>query len=199
MAGQDHLETAEKKKKGTFGLSERNQYIVIAALGVFFAGLLIYRFAGDGEASAAATGNQPSQPEPERLALPPPGPPVPDEPILPESGERLLNDPFVMPEKLRKLLEQKLRDGNDEHTGQKQAGPDPEIIKQARTFALKGIIGNDTGRIAFINDRPVKAGTVINGFTVVEVREKSVLLKKEGTEVELKLDAVGGNSPPVDF
>jgi len=185
VADQERGAEPEEKKKA-FGLNRRNQYIVIAVLGIVFAGLLMYRSVGDGEASAASVQGKPHDGEPQRLTPPPPAPPVPEEPVLPLPGEQLARDPFVVPPVLRKILEKKDHTSNDTQSGDPDL-PDPETIKQAQALVLKGIMGNQARRTAFISNKPVRAGGTIGGFTVVEIRQKSVLLRKGTTEVELKL------------
>jgi len=162
---------------------------VIGVLGAVFAGLLAYRLVGSDEASAAPVATKPEQPRGESIILPPPGLPPPDEPEMPVPGEYLARDPFVVPAELQRILEE--RERNDSEVGPGGDPDDAKIIRQARALVLKGIMGNASGgRTAFIGNKPVRAGSTIRGFTVVEVRERSVLLKKGQTEVELKLQAV---------
>ena len=190
MPDQGH--SAGRQKKSTSGLSQRNQYIVIGVLGVVFAGVLGYRLVGSDEASAAPVATKPEQPLGESITLPPPGPPPPDEPEMPVPGKHLARDPFVVSAELQKILDERERNDNEAGPAGDPDGPDPKIIKkQAQALILKGIMGNASGgRTAFISNRPVRAGSTIRGFTVVEVRERSVLLKKDQIEVELKLQAV---------
>lgn len=173
-----------KAKKNTSGLSQRNQYIVVGVLAAAFAGLLIYRYAGSGSVTAEAAVR--ADDAPGQLAPLPQPCPVPPEPAAIERGKALTHDPFRISGALKDLLEEQATPGNEQNGGQ-PPGPDPAIIAQGRLLALKGIMGDAKGRIAFINDSPVQAGDTIDGFDVLEVRELSVLLRKEETDVELQL------------
>ena len=183
-----------KGKKSSFGLSQRNQYIVVGALAAFFVGLLLHQgLAGDEEAAAAPV--ELAQNEPAPLPPPPAVPPLPDEPVMPDPVQELARDPFALPARIRRRLDKQAP--TDEGGLTIPTGPDPEIIREANALlVVKGIMGRPGNRMAFINNRPIRAGGTIAGFTVMEVRERSVLLKKEETEVELELQSVpeGGES-----
>ena len=178
----------EEGKKGTFGLSQRNQYIVVAVLGIGFAGLLGYRFVGGDEASAAPVESSPQGLAAKRLPLPPPGAPVPDEPVVTPPGEKLARNPFEMPPDLLRILQE-----HAENPGSSEDGSGTKIAEEANRLILKGIMGSPGDRIAFINNKTVKVGSKIRGFSVVEIRKGSVLLKKGEVEVELKLEVAGSN------
>lgn len=176
-----------EEKKSSSGLSQRSQYIVVGVLAAFFVGLLLHQgLAGDEEADASV---EEAQNEPAPLPLPPAVPPLPDEPVMPDPVRELARDPFALPARIRKRLEKQAP--NDEGGLMIPTGPDPEIIREANALlVVKGIMGIPGNRMAFINNTPIRAGGTIAGFTVVKVRERSVLLKKDETEVELKLQSV---------
>jgi hypothetical protein len=182
----------EKEKKGTFGLDRRHQYIILAVLGAAFGGLLIYRAGGSGDASAAAVEQAAESAKPEPVTLPPPVPPLPPEPVACIPPEELPRDPFLMPADLRSKLQQQRKTDEDGHGVEIPGGPDPLIIKQAHRLTLKGIMGSAGDRIAFIDDEALRVQGTIAGFTIIKIRERSVLLEKEQTELELKLE----NGPP---
>ena len=188
-----------KHKTSTFGLTQRNQYIIVGALAAVLGSVLIFQLARRGEATA---GPAPAEAE-EAAPLPAsalPGPAaVPAEPKAIACAATIEHDPFTMPKLLRDMLDQQAKPKGEAGKPPAARGPDPAVLEQARSLALKGIIGNSSGRIAYINDSPVQAGAAINGFTVVEVREKSVLLKKDQTEVTLELNRPAtkrGDIPP---
>jgi hypothetical protein len=177
-----------EEKKSSFGLSQRNQYLVVGVLAAFLVGLLLHQsVAGGQEADAPAVQPQNGNGL-EPLPLPLAALPLPDEPVMPDPVPELARDPFALPDKLRKRLEKQV--STDEGGLTVPIGPDPEIIAEAQTLVVKGIMGRTGNRMAFINNRPIRAGGTIAGFTVVEVRESSVLLNKDDTEVELKLQSV---------
>jgi hypothetical protein len=185
-----------EEKKGSFGLSQRSQYIMVGVLAALFGGLLLYRAIAGGEADAAPAQQVQQQNGPEQLPLPPALPRLPDEPAMPSPAQELARDPFALPEQLSEKARENI---DDDQPGALPDGRAAEIERQANGLVLKGIMGSPRNRIAFINNKALRAGGTIEGFTVVEVRERSVLLKKDETEVELKLlsvpqDQDGGGS-----
>ncbi|HUU68930.1 MAG TPA: general secretion pathway protein GspB [Planctomycetota bacterium] len=173
---------SEQARKNTFGLSPRNQYMILGVLGAVLVGVLAYQMAGaepkpvETAAGAAETG----QLEPVAVT------PVPAEPKTVSCDPTLPRDPFIMAQLLKELVEQQAKP--KPHPAQAaKSGPDPAIIAEAQSLALKGILGDDTERIAYINGSTVKAGDTIEGFQVREVRESGVVLRKEKTDVLLQL------------
>jgi len=173
---------SEPTKKTTFGLSPRNQYMALGVLGAVLAGVLAYQMAG----------GEPKPAEPEAAdapgvaeAVPVTPVPVPAEPETIDCEPDLTRDPFVMAQLLKQMIEQE----NKPKSAQQQVkdGPDPAIVAEAQSLAIKGIMGDDRERIAYINGKPVKAGDTIEGFAVLEVRENGVVLRKEKTDVLLQM------------
>jgi len=187
----------QKAKKSSFGLSSRAQYVAVGVLAAVLGGLLLYRTVFSGQSDAAA-GAAPATDTAaiEQLAAPPAPFVMPAEPVMPARASIAPRDPFVLPGPLKKMLEEmnKPRAEDVNKTSESPNG-DPEIIKQARGLVLKGILGDAQGRVAFINETTVRAGDELEGFAVLEVREKSVLLKKEQTEVIVELPGTSGKTP----
>ena len=167
-------------------MSARNQYIVITVLMVGFLGLMAHRLSGGSEAGGAETPVRQQTPAPvpfsieELIAVP-----KAQAPRIVVPPESLVRNPFAMPPQIRTMIEAKEK---VEEQASENA-PDPEIEAQGRALKLKGIIGGEQQRIAFIDDQAVKQGDSIKGFTVVEISERSVLIKREATEVMLELTA----------
>ena len=187
MAEQTDSQPNEKKKS-SFGLSQRNQYIVVGVLAAFLVGLLLYQSVASGQEADAPDAQPQNGNGLEPLPMPLAALPLPDEPVMPDPVPELARDPFALPARIRKRLEKPAP--TDESGLTVPTGPDPEIIAEAQALVVKGIMGSTGNRMAFINNRPIRAGGIIAGFTVVEVRESSVLLNKDDTEVELKLQSV---------
>jgi len=183
----------EATKKGTFGLSRTAQYSLVAALAAVLAGVLLFQVARGGKTAAEAAVQPGEQASPQGLSLPPTAPPLPDERPPAARRDPPGRDPFEMPRELREMLEARAHGPQpppaqaEDAEPDKPRGPDPAIIEEARNLQLKGILGSETNRVAYISNKPVRAGSRIEGFTVLEVREKSVLLKKQETEVEIEL------------
>ncbi len=49
------------------------------------------------------------------------------------------------------------------------------------TWNLSGIVYNSQTPLAIINNRPVRAGDVVNNATVVSIKAKTVTLERDGT------------------
>jgi len=180
---------AQKEKKGSFGLSSRTQYVAVGLLGTVLAGMLLYRVAFTGESEANTATEAAIEEDMERLALPPALPPLPPEPVLLVRAGTAPRDPFVLPPELKKMLEELSKPKTEQvrKPGDLPKGPDPEVIREAQSLKLKGILGDAAGRIAFINDITVQVGCEFDGFTVLEIRETGVLLKKGHTEARIEL------------
>jgi type II secretory pathway component PulC len=56
-----------------------------------------------------------------------------------------------------------------------------------KSLKLKGVIVGDKHSIAIINDKFVRTGERINGYRVVRIAEKEVLLKSGNKTVKLRL------------
>ena len=52
---------------------------------------------------------------------------------------------------------------------------------------LTGVMASGANSVAVINDRPVRLGRTIRGFTLVQVTNRSAVFDSNGTRVELKL------------
>lgn len=53
---------------------------------------------------------------------------------------------------------------------------------------IQGIFQTETGNMALLNYRFVCVGDVIQGWMVIEIRAKTVTLKKDAKELSIKLD-----------
>jgi len=186
----------KKDNKSTFGLSQRNQYVLVGVLGAVLVGILAFRSIGGSSADASPA---PAAHVPElgqEVAAPVAVPPMPEEPAVVVPPDELLNDPFRLPDELkRKLNNQKLHGGSIEIAPAK-AGPDPLIIKEAQRLKLKGIMGSAGRRVAFIDGYVLRENDTVAGFTVVKINDRSVVLKKEETQVELSLEHNRGGLQP---
>ncbi|WP_456440859.1 hypothetical protein [Caldithrix abyssi] len=88
-----------------------------------------------------------------------------------EETDQLLNDPLK--------IDLTSRWGDDPFLIKKQV---KKVTKRSRkmvkepTFILKGISFRPQGSVALINDRIVKEGDVIEGYKVIKIEEKKVIL-----------------------
>jgi hypothetical protein len=57
-----------------------------------------------------------------------------------------------------------------------------------RTYKLEAIIEDEEGRHASINDRLLRLGDSLDGYTLVEIQSESVLFEREGRRIELRLE-----------
>ena len=187
------------KKKGTFGLSERNQYVVVGVLGAVLLGVLMYQAIGNGSADASpAPAASESEAETTALRLIA-APAMPEEPpeLLPP--RELPIDLFRLPDELKSRLGN--RKGETPALGEtsgreKPAGPDPLIIQEAKRLTLKGIMGTEGRRKAFISGQVVVEKQKVDGFAIVRIDERSVIVQKDETQVELTLEQEQGGSQP---
>jgi len=180
-----------RKKKNLFGMSTRNQYIIMSVLMAGFLGLIAHRLSGGQKTDAS---DKPAPQQTGETGVPfsidelivVPKAQAPKIVVPPES---LALNPFAMPPQIRTMIEAKEK--VEEDAGENK--PNPEVEAQGRALKLKGIIAGDQQRIAFINDRAVKQGDSIDGFTVVEIGERRVLIKKDATEILLELNVRGSD------
>jgi len=187
------------KKKGTFGLSERNQYVVVGVLGTMLLGVLMYQAIGNGSADASpAPSASESEAEPAAVRLIA-APAMPEEPpeLLPPLEPP--SDLFRLPDELKSRLGS--HKGETPALGEtsgreKPAGPDPQIVQEAKRLTLKGIMGTEGRRKAFISGQVVVEKQKVDGFTIVRINERSVIVKKGETQVELTLEQEQGGSQP---
>ena len=59
--------------------------------------------------------------------------------------------------------------------------------REVKSLKLKGVIVGDKHSIAIINDKFVRTGERINGYRVVRIGEKEVLLRSGNKTVKLRL------------
>ena len=94
---------SESTRKSTFGLSPRNQYMILGVLGAVLLGVLAYQMAGGGPKPAdpaEADGHGTMEPV---FVTPVP---VPIEPKSVACEPNLSRDPFVMAQLLKEMIEQ---------------------------------------------------------------------------------------------
>ncbi len=72
--------------------------------------------------------------------------------------------------------------GADPFRARKSAGTAPV---SAPKWCLSGIVYNSRTPLAIINNRPVRAGDVVNNATVVSIKAKTVTLEHNGTRLTL--------------
>ena len=58
----------------------------------------------------------------------------------------------------------------------------------AFVWHIQGIFQTETGNMALLNYRFVSVGDVIQGWTVIEIKPKTVTLKKERQELKIKFE-----------
>ena len=91
-------------------------------------------------------------------------------------------DPFTVPERMREYIE-----ANSPGSGRAGArGPAAEPVTGAELM-LRGILGDSRGRIAFVNDRVVKPADEIEGYEIVRVEPRLIVVRKNDQEVTIKL------------
>jgi hypothetical protein len=66
----------------------------------------------------------------------------------------------------------------------KKGGP---VQRQVTSLKLKGVIVGGKHSIAIINDKFVRTGERINGYRVLQIAEKEVLLKSGNKTIKLRL------------
>jgi hypothetical protein len=190
---------SDTDKAGTSGLSQRTQLIVAGVLGGALVVVLLVRY-GWGSASTAGPQAAAQHPAantssgPEAAALAVLQAQVREvELTQPPKVVFITRDPFALTDKLRAVVGR----------GENPAGPGPNppegvspetIRQQAAALKLKGISGEAQDRVAFVNDRIVRAADRIEGFSVVEILERELLVEKQGIRVTLKL-AEPGSGP----
>ena len=59
--------------------------------------------------------------------------------------------------------------------------------RQVKSLKLKGVIVGGKHSIAIINDKFVRTGERINGYRVLQIAEKEVLLKSGNKTIKLRL------------
>lgn len=78
-------------------------------------------------------------------------------------------------------------------------GPDPDPLPTdrlagrgdasfVRTHKLEAVIEDEEGRHASINDRLLRLGDSLDGYTLVEIQSESVIFEREGRRIELRLE-----------
>ncbi len=66
-------------------------------------------------------------------------------------------------------------------------GSHEAALKFRSTHQLNAVMANADGGYAIVNGRPLRIGQEITGFTLVEVRARSVVFENAGSIVELRL------------
>lgn len=61
------------------------------------------------------------------------------------------------------------------------------ITRFIRTHQLTAVVVNDEGSYALVNDRLLVPGRTLDGFTLVEVRDRAALFEREGTQALLEM------------
>lgn len=61
------------------------------------------------------------------------------------------------------------------------------VESDVRELVLSGIAVDEVGRIAIVNDRIVREGDTISGVKIIEIKEDSIIVEKEGKSYTLRL------------
>ena len=97
--------------------------------------------------------------QPHRLASPP-----------------MASDPFAMPQEMARMLDER-----------KASASGGESLAAADELTLKGIFIEADGRAAFVNDRVVQPGDVIEGYEIVRIEDRLIVVRRDGREAILAL------------
>ena len=191
----------EKTQKGTFGMSQQKQLIVVGALGAILGGLLLYRYVqADASPVGAAPGKAPKSAQPKPAASPAASLAVlraqvePLKLAQPAQVVIVTRDPFEPAANLLKIMQKPEASLMPPGSASKRAPVKvtAENIKaQAAKFKLKGIFGGESDPIAFINGRIVRPNSSLGEFTVVAVVGREVIIEKNGVRVTLKMAEPG--------
>jgi hypothetical protein len=78
--------------------------------------------------------------------------------------------------------------------------PEPSAAASAaetfqKTHRLMAVVASERGHMAIINGRTVRVGQSLDGFELLSVEQRSVLLGKDSVRVQLKLDPPGQPRP----
>lgn len=73
---------------------------------------------------------------------------------------------------------------------QQQADPvNVELERFARKYKLNAVLARDNGAIAIVNGQPLAVGQTLDGFTLEEVRKRSVVFRQGMHRMELSLSS----------
>jgi len=194
----------EKTRKGTFGMSQRTQLIVVGVLAAVLGGLLLYRYVrADASPGAPAGANTPTAALPKPSASPAASLAVlraqvePLKLVQPPQVVVVTRDPFEPVGKVLEIMHKPKAPPMPLGKASKMPSAKlaaENIRAQAAKFKLKGVFGGESDPIAFINGRIVRPTSSLGEFTVVEIAGRKVIIEKNGVRVTLKMAGPGSPS-----
>jgi len=100
----------------------------------------------------------------------------------------LINDPFIRtpytPEKQTNTLTSEQKTRKSEAIKKQAKSQENDKVK----FVLEGIWDSNEKKIAFINGSTLKTNDSLNGYKVISITEKLVVMEKEGRTITLYLE-----------
>jgi len=188
--------------RGTFGMSPRAQWIVAVCLISALVVILVERrLSGssampDAPAASPEQQRRPNPPEAAALAvlqaeLTPATIPQPPRVVF------LAHDPFKPGEAMLQALT---------HSGPGSGGLDTPggqtllkaLTAQAQALGLKAVSGEKEEALAFLGDQLVRRGDTIDGFEVVAIHSREVVIEKQGFRFALSLPPPGSSHNEVE-
>ena len=190
---------SQDTKAGSFGLSSQVQIGIAIALVAALGALLISKYVGAdsepvvpaGPSIAGPVAYGPGSETAARAVLQAEVRPA----VLPQPPRVLFitRDPFAPTDKLRRVLST----GSSPLSLPLSAGQGPTkasvraALRQASGLRLKGTAGQGASRVAFINEKVVRTGGTVEGFSVLEIHDREVVLRKDDKRIVLTLAEPG--------